>query len=170
MKKTKDKPSRVKNNPAEDQEEFPGYKQYPPQEDIMNSGMEKVSLDEENLFGSKPATDDVTDIGEEFAHQPLPRGLKDEDDEDIAPVHNESDVTEEDLQALGPKDLSMDMGEDELLKQRVWPVDFAGEDLDVPSEDADKPDALEQGDEENDHYSLGGDRHENLEDDPTAPS
>jgi hypothetical protein len=91
--------------------------------------------------------------------------LRDEDEDgdlDGGPV-NESDVTEEDLQALGPKDLSMDMGEDEqLLKNRVWPVDMAGQDLDVPgSELDDENEAIGSEDEENNTYSLGGD---NVED------
>ena len=81
---------------------------------------------------------------------------------------NESDVTAEDLEALGPKDLSLDMGEDgELLKHRVWPVDMAGKDLDVPGSEG-ASDSLNQGigpaDEENDYYSLGGDdKEDNME-------
>jgi hypothetical protein len=83
---------------------------------------------------------------------------------------NESDLTQEDMQALGPRDLSMDMGDDEQLRQRTWPVDFAARDLDVPSGDMDKTEALDQGDEENDHYSLGGDNHHSLEDDSMRSS
>jgi hypothetical protein len=80
------------------------------------------------------------------------------------PGESEFDVTKEDLQALGPKDLSMDMGDDEQLKQRTSPVDFAGKDLDVPGTELD--DAEEETgseDEENNPYSLGGDSKENLE-------
>jgi hypothetical protein len=81
---------------------------------------------------------------------------------------SESDVTAEDLQALGPKDLSLDMGEDEnVLKNRVWPVDMAASDLDVPGVPDDNnglDQAIGPEDEENDFYSLGGDAHEdNLE-------
>ncbi|MCW3102877.1 MAG: hypothetical protein JWO09_1317 [Bacteroidetes bacterium] len=77
---------------------------------------------------------------------------------------NEADVTKEDLEALGPKDLSMDMGDDEDLKHRVHPVDFTGKDLDVPGAELD--DAQEKKgseDEENNSYSIGGDAHDNLE-------
>ena len=58
--------------------------------------------------------------------------------DDETEERSESDVTDEDLQALGPKDLSMDMGEDEqLLKNRGWPVALSGADLDVPGTELD---------------------------------
>lgn len=77
-----------------------------------------------------------------------------------------SDVTKEDLQVLGDDNLSMDMGEDEQLRNRVWPVDFAGEDLDIPgSEQDDRREEIGSEDEENNSYSLGGENHEDLEED-----
>ncbi|RAW01906.1 hypothetical protein DQQ10_09090 [Pseudochryseolinea flava] len=77
----------------------------------------------------------------------------------------ESDVTKEDLEALGPRDLSMDMGEDEaLLKHRAHPVDFAGNDLDIPGAELDDDnEAIGKEDEENNPYSLGSDKHEDLD-------
>lgn len=72
---------------------------------------------------------------------------------------NEFEVTKEDLEALGPKDLSMDMGDDEQLRRRRRPVDFAGSDLDVPGAELDDADeATGNEDEENNSYSLGGDK------------
>lgn len=71
----------------------------------------------------------------------------------------EADVTKEDLQTLGSTDLNIDMGDDEQLKHRLYPVDFAGADLDVPGAELD--DASERigtEDEENNTYSLGGDK------------
>lgn len=112
-----------------------------------------------------PPGEDFEDRRDHLAmERPVVKNL-DEDDLDMQ-EGSESDVNEEDLQALGPKDLSMDMGEDEqLLKNRVWPVDMAGRDLDVPGSELD--DAREDvgaEDEENNPYSLGGDAHEdNLE-------
>ena len=103
--------------------------------------------------------DDVEDRRDRASMEhPVPKNM-DEDNED---QRSESDVTDEDLQALGPKDLSMDMGEDEqLLKNRVWPVDMAGGDLDIPgSELDDENEAIGSEDEENNSYSLGGDAHE----------
>lgn len=168
--------------------------EYPPQEDIMNrQNMQRVGLDVENFSravgienynkANEPIVSDPNDILEgpdmtaideveqpkaREMERPVPKDLKlDEESMEFA-QGNESDVTNEDLQALGPKDLSMDMGEDEeLLKNRVWPVDMAAKDLDVPGVPDDNnglDQAIGPEDEENDFYSLGGDRHEdNLE-------
>lgn len=73
-------------------------------------------------------------------------------------------VTSEDLEALGPEDLSLDMGADEELKHRSRPVDFTGKDLDVPgSELDDAAESVGSEDEENNGYSIGGDDHNDLE-------
>jgi hypothetical protein len=89
----------------------------------------------------------------------------DEEDEDLA-GGNDSDLTQEDFEALGPRDLSMDGGEDEQLKHRSHPVDFTADDLDVPGAELDDADEnTGNEDEENNSYSVGGDNHENLEED-----
>ncbi|MDV3308639.1 MAG: hypothetical protein LOY03_07470 [Cyclobacteriaceae bacterium] len=130
-RKPSDKPGREKN--AEQQ--FPGYEKYEPGEDIMRRG--------KRLEGSLDDAPDNIPPSETSGR----------------PGSSESDVTKEDLQALGPKDLSMDMGDDEQLKHRTQPVDFAGSDLDVPGSELDDADE-ETGneDEENNSYSLGGDK------------
>lgn len=88
------------------------------------------------------------------------------DDSDT--VKNDSDLTPEDIEALGPKDLSMDLGDDEQLKHRVYPVNFSGDDLDVPgSELDDEEESIGSEDEENNSYSIGGDDHDDLEEDPS---
>lgn len=179
------------NKSAHDKEKkLPG--EYPPQEDIMNRmNMERVGIDVENFSRSlgpenynkpdepvvtdpnsileEPTLGNVEDVEQPSAgemERPVPKNLiLDEDDMDFA-TGNESDVTKEDLEALGPKDISLNMGEDErLLKNRVWPVDMAGEDLDVPGAELDdRNEAIGAEDEENNSYSLGGDGHEdNLE-------
>jgi hypothetical protein len=174
------------NNPDKNQNQpkLPG--DYPPQEDIMNRlNTKRVGLDVENFsrtIGTENLNIDepvVTDPGDIFEdpisvpgiedradkismEHPIPKDFEEEEETE----RTESDVTEEDLQALGPKDLSMDMGEDEqLLKNRVWPVDMAGQDLDVPGTELDDAsEAIGAEDEENNSYSLGGDGHEdNLE-------
>jgi hypothetical protein len=178
----------------ENDDKLPG--DYPPQEDIMNkNNMQRVGLDVENFsrtlgpenlnmpeepivsnpddilenpITGESALDDLEESPAKEMERPVPKDLiVDEDDMDFA-TGNESDVTQEDLQALGPKDLSLDMGEDEnVLKNRVWPVDMAGEDLDIPGSESagdTSDEAIGPEDEENDFYSLGGDRHEdNLE-------
>lgn len=79
-------------------------------------------------------------------------------------LSNEGEVTPEDLEALGPRDLSMDLNEDEQLKQRVDEVDFEGKDLDIPGRGLDD-DQEDRGseDEENNHYSLGSADNDDLE-------
>jgi hypothetical protein len=177
-----------KSKAEEKEAKLPG--EYPPTEDIMNrQNMQRVGLDVENfsrgigaenyLKPNEPIVSDGNAIMDEpdlttidqleqpkakEMESPVPKDL-DLDEGDIGIVAgNESDVTEEDLQALGPKDLSMDGGEDEqLLKNRVYPVDMAAQDLDIPgSEGAGdvEDEAIGPEDEENDFYSLGGDRHE----------
>lgn len=76
----------------------------------------------------------------------------------------EAKLTKEDKEALGPKDLSLDGGDDEQLLDRVDPVDFDGTELDVPGRNLDD-DQEDRGaeDEENNHYSLGSDDNDQLE-------
>jgi hypothetical protein len=86
--------------------------------------------------------------------------------------NQDAEVTDEDLQALGTDELNQDLGEDEaILKKRTHPVNFSGDDLDVPGAELD--DELEgtgSEDEENNSWSIGGDNHENLEEDRSADS
>lgn len=149
----KSKKSKSKLDPGTDQDEkFPGYPKYDPREDITrNSKRVEGNLEDDGLAGRQ--------------EKPTPSKKDASDDVRSPGGKDEFDVTNEDLEALGPKDLSMDMGEDEeLLKHRNRPVDFAGSDLDVPgSELDDAEEEIGSEDEENNPYSLGGDSKENLE-------
>ncbi len=189
--KRSEDPKNLKRNEdasERDDKKLPG--EYPPQEDIMNRrDQQRVGLDVENFSRSigaenlnrpgepivsdpndvleAPVLGNIEDLEEPSAKEmerPVPRNLKLDNDSIEFATGNESDVTEEDLQALGPKDLSLDMGEDEeLLKNRVWPVDMAGKDLDVPGSEGagdTSDEAIGPEDEENDYYSLGGDEKE----------
>jgi hypothetical protein len=155
----KDKaPESDKGDEKEPYKDRPLPGEYPPDEDIMNrlNGVERVSLDPDNLSRTPGANNNLDgEFPETKAFPPKKNSKKKAD----------SDLTKEDYEALGPKDLSLDGGDDEQLKHRVWPVDFAAKDLDVP--DQERLDAVGQGDEENDHYSLGGDEKDSLEEDPT---
>lgn len=76
-----------------------------------------------------------------------------------------SDITKDDLQALGDKagNLRNDNGDDELLKNKVN-SDFSGKDLDIPGRKLPKDSTKKTfKDEENQLYSLGSDNNENLE-------
>lgn len=131
-----------------EQEEFPGYPPYAPSDDIMQRNTRaEGNLDGETFSDLKKGTlPKITNASE----SDIVDGVEDE----LKPTNNEFDVSKEDLEALGPEDLSLDMGDDEELKHRATPVDFAGEDLDIPGAELD--DAQEEigsEDEENNHYS-----------------
>jgi hypothetical protein len=147
-----------RNKNPEENKNLPG--DYPPGEDIMNrmNRVERMEIDPDQISRTQgPAS-----IREDL-ETPFPEA---KDTHTAAP--GPSDLTREDYEALGPRDLSMDGGDDEQLKHRVWPVDFAARDIDVPgSELDDKSEMLGSEDEENNSYSLGGDEKDNLEDDPT---
>lgn len=78
------------------------------------------------------------------------------------------ELTNADKKKLGDKagNLRRDGGDDRQLINRERPVDFEGEELDVPGrklpEDKTKK---ELKDEENQLYGIGGDDHEDLEQD-----
>jgi hypothetical protein len=147
--KKSDKPKADEN----DRQKFPGYPKYPDQDDITRQNL-RLSMNEEGVATTPENLSRKADLNENQEDIIVPSSRK-----------RESDLTKEDLQALGPKDLSMDMGEDEdLLKHRSQPVDFAGEDLDVPgSELDDDSESIGTEDEENNNYSLGSDKHEDLD-------
>ena len=140
-------------------EKFPGYPHYPANEDIMNSkDNERVEVDVENLSRSGEAVPDKSVRPPEADNiKPV---LGDMDDDTITEdkqltVKDDADLTDEDLIALGEKDAQYENAET-----------LVGDDLDVPgAEDDDENEEIGEEDEENNYYSLGGDAHENLEED-----
>jgi hypothetical protein len=125
-------------------EKFPGYPPYPDSEDITRNGT-RVSMDDEGRASEEEKIKNISDEEENL-------------------IKGKSNLTKEDLQALGPVDQSLDEGDDELLRKRRKRVDFAAKDLDIPgSELDDQNEEIGSEDEENNSYSLGGDNHENLE-------
>jgi hypothetical protein len=143
-----------KKNEGKKEQKLPG--EYPANEDIMepSTGMERVHVDLENLTTSRKSEKEMSEevTREHHVSQKKKR--------------SESDVTKEDLLALGSDELSSDDGDDEQLKDRTLPLDFSGKDLDIPgSELDDASEEIGSEDEENNGYSLGGDNHEDLEED-----
>jgi hypothetical protein len=64
----------------------------------------------------------------------------------------------------GPK-INIDADEDEVL-----PANDPENDLDVPGADLDDDlEAIGEEDEENNYYSIGGEEHNDLEEDPSGP-
>lgn len=78
-------------------------------------------------------------------------------------------VTQHDLDILRQENVHGDGGDDQQLREREHPVDFAGEDLDIPGRNqARKWDQRGLPDEENKLYSQGGEDKNNLEEDSSA--
>ena len=149
MKKTTDKApkprARAASKKSEDEtSEFPGYPKYPSSEDIMKRG-NRVDVD-------------VNAAIEGNNSQPVAP--------EAGPVQGpggDSNLTKDDFQALGSDEIES-TGDDEILANRSWPVDFTGSELDVPgSEDDDAQEQIGSEDEENNSYSLGSDRHSDLD-------
>jgi hypothetical protein len=128
-----------KSKPKEENEDLPGYPYYPSSEDIMNSPEEKLGLDIENPEAPLVLNENETPSAA--------------DDPDFVPGNN-ADVTKDEQEELGSDELAMDMGDDEDLKQRIFPVDMEGNDLVVPgSELDDEQEEIGSEDEENNFYS-----------------
>lgn len=155
---------RRKVNTGKSNDDFPGYPKYNAEEDITrNANRVDEHLDDEVLTQVKHNKQPKPNQGETDPDQNRTDAI------DTSPVNettpkSDFEVTDEDLEALGPKDLSMDMGDDEQLKHRTRPVDFTGNDLDIPgSELDDEQEEKGSEDEENNSYSLGGEGKENLD-------
>ncbi len=119
---------------------LPGYPHYPPVEDIMNK---------ENHFKKLPLEEEVN-TGEK--EKPV---VVDETD---APIENQIDITD-----ITAEDLKMLDGAETI------DGDMAATDLDIPGAELDdEMEATGNEDEENNSYSIGGDRHEDLEEENEA--
>ena len=119
--------------------DLPGYPHYPASEDIMNSSDEKLGLDIENP--EAPIIENKNNT------------LESSDGEIELIVGTSADVTIADLKLL-EDELSMDLGDDESLRQRLYPVDMEAKDLVVPGAELDDvQEEIGSEDEENNFYS-----------------
>lgn len=147
-------------------EDFPGYPHYPGKEDIMDqrTDSQRVDLDVENI----PANRNTSGLNQRFlagqdrsrvenAMEPQP-GLGNEDLD--LEMDNASDVNSDDLAALNASN-------DEIGRPQNVSAGEDESDLDIPGSELDDADEkIGEEDEENNYYSLGGDRHEAQEEDP----
>ena len=157
-----------KSNDEKTDQDFPGYPHYPAKVDIMDArtGTHKVDIDVENLASSRNSTGvsqrfspgtDRERAKDSMTPQP---GLGD-DDLDLK-MGTEADVDEDDLAVLNSSDAEIGR------PQNVSNEDLEN-DLDVPgSEMDDATEKIGEEDEENNYYSLGGDRHESQEENPES--
>jgi hypothetical protein len=153
-----------KQNSEDADEEFPGYPHYPAKDDIMHPAnrMEKISPDTENLTRSGAYLDTKN------TERPVSSSIDtaaDIDDDLIIVPGTEADVTKDDLIILGEQDIEdfEETDEEEPVDSKVH-LGSLNTGLDVPGEELDDSnESLGEEDEENNYYSLGGDRQENLE-------
>jgi hypothetical protein len=162
--KAMDSKKEVENSKDErTDQDFPGYPHYPAKEDIMDQRTDshRVDVDVENL----PANRNTTGVSQRFstgqnrerAEEPRQPG---ENDDLHLRMGTEADVTDDDLTVLNSTDAEIG------LPQNVSNEDL-DPDLDVPGSDLDdENERIGEEDEENNYYSLGGDRHEAQEEDP----
>ena len=154
------------SNDEKTDQDFPGYPHYPAKEDIMDQRTDshRVDVDVENI----PANRNTSGVSQRFmtgqdrerasdAMQPQP-GLGN-DDLDMQ-MGTEADVNDDDLVALNATDAEIG------TPQNVSNEDL-NTDLDIPGSDLDdENEKIGEEDEENNYYSLGGDRHGAQEEDP----
>lgn len=146
------------NSQSADPQDLPGYPHYPSNEDMMNAkDIERVPLDVENLSRSRNAVEPSPDksAGNKESREVKPTLADVDADDPDDPETAEANLTEDDFIALGEHDGSVPKN----------PV-LDGDDLDIPGvEDDDENEEIGEEDEENNYYSIGGDAHENLEED-----
>ncbi|HYJ37204.1 MAG TPA: hypothetical protein VEV87_01250 [Chitinophagaceae bacterium] len=143
------------------EDEFPGYPHYPPSEDIMNPAnhIQRVSVDVENLAPTGSLTNQPSAKKAGTGTGELVSAQQSDDDIRIVPG-TEADVTKEDLRLLNATEGS--------YADTPSTNTVTGEDLDIPGADQDDPNEdIGEEDEENNYYSIGGDNHGNLEEDPS---
>lgn len=153
------------SNDNKTDQDFPGYPHYPAREDIMDqrTGSHKVDRDVEQM-GSGP---NASGVNQRFSgsdrqraeNAMMPQPGSGDDNLDLR-MGNEADVNRDDLAALNSTDA-------EIGKPQNVSNDDINTDLDIPgSELDDDNEGIGEEDEENNYYSLGGDRHESQEEDP----
>jgi hypothetical protein len=156
------------SNDAKTDQDFPGYPHYPAKDDIMDERTDshRVDVDVENLPNSKNTTGlnqrfATTGEDEKKRNAMAPQPGSGDDDLGLKPG-TDADVNEDDLAALNATD-------DEIGSPQNVSNEDINTDLDVPgSELDDANEEIGEEDEENNYYSLGGDQHQNLDEDPAG--
>ncbi|MGO4817678.1 hypothetical protein [Flavobacterium sp. W22_SRS_FP1] len=94
----------------------------------------------------------------------VPDSLSYPPSEDIySKLHKEGEINPADI---SKKKIPLEVNNLSKLNEKDFEEDMAGGDLDIPgSELDDAMEGLGSEDEENNHYSIGGDNHNNLEED-----
>ena len=175
-----DQSSEAITNPEEVQEsndekidqDFPGYPHYPAKDDILDpdNDTQRIDVDIENYtphngIGDINLNKKIVELNP--AENNVLSDSTYEVDEIMIVSGTEADVTEEDLMILSETNGHL---ESYLEKQNdEEPTAFTGDELDVPGAELDDAnEVLGEEDEENNYYSIGGDNHENLDEDKSG--
>ncbi|MBV9988739.1 MAG: hypothetical protein JO301_13760 [Chitinophagaceae bacterium] len=151
-----------------------------PQTDLVDNERDEERMQPEETTIDLPDVEDIP--GQEHVHVPKMKSYHDttisSDDEEGKGVFEDdidpdTDVTDEERELLRRSSESMASSDDEDVRGVVLDnqdfdgellnetVELSGEDLDVPgSEDDDDNEEIGEEDEENNSYSLGGDRYD----------
>lgn len=152
------------SNDEKTDQDFPGYPHYPAREDIMDQRNDytRENIDVENLPNSRNNTGVnqrfLAGQNRERAEDAMIPGPATDDDLDIRPG-TDADVSNDDLATLNASDAELGAPQN-VSNEEMNDLDIPGSELD------DENEALGEEDEENNYYSLGGDRHESQEEDP----
>lgn len=166
--KAMDSKQEVQNsNDAKTDQDFPGYPHYPAKEDIMDqrTGSHKVDVDMENLASARNATGVsqrfvTAQDGQRNADREKQQSTEEVNDDLEIRSGTDADVDDDDLTVLNSTN-------DEIGTPQNVSNEDLNTDLDIPgSELDDDNESIGEEDEENNYYSLGGDRHESQEEDP----
>lgn len=164
--KAMDSKREVENaNDEKIEQDFPGYPHYPAKEDIMNQSTEnhRVDTNVENLPNSNNKSGvsqrfDDNDRRENAKNAMTPQPGLGNDDLDIRRGTG-GDVNRDDLAALNATNNEIGTPQNVSNEDLNTDLDIPGSELDDANEE------IGEEDEENNYYSLGGDNHENLEED-----
>ncbi len=147
----------MKNQDPKNKEKFPAYPHYDAKEDIFNKDAELIEEPDEILHSVPEKNEAVLNTSELIMELPVPENSLDIDDamdDEEETEQNENDITDEEFELLDESDEEFDQDESSGGK-RIYPVDFSGDDLDIPgAEDDDADEEIGEGDEENNLFSL----------------
>lgn len=170
------------NNNDESDNEFPGYPHYDKKEDIMDrrSNTERVNVQVEDLpaFHNSTSPHRLNQHTQDNNRNSSPTDTDGMDTDLGIEMGTEADVSTEERKMLEDDMYYPTQDEDRLRQARLDDTDFdgeklneesfgagqaeSGEDLDIDTPGETLTDAMEQGDEENQYWSLGGGEKDNI--------
>jgi hypothetical protein len=154
----------AQSNDEKTDQDFPGYPHYPAKEDIMDQRTDshRVDMDVENLPNSRNASgvsQRFTPAGDARDRSRNNDDVSETQDDLDMQTGNDADITDEELAMLNSTNAEIGIPQNVSNEELNTDLDIPGSELDDEMED------VGEEDEENNYYSVGGDRHENLEED-----